>query len=136
MRFIKGLRFYAFYKAQEELIIEEDTDYQLDFYNLHLLVRSLNNILNRKGMKEKEMDMGEITREEHSIIECMDNILDKLKFKSRIKFTDLLKANTSRSEIVAYFLSLLELIKRKDIYVVQDEAFIDLFIDKRNNEEQ
>lgn len=125
----------AFYKPQEDLTLEEDIDYQLDFFSLHLLVRSLNNILNRKNLTEKEMNIGEITRDEYSIRECVDHILEKLKLQSKIKFTELLREHSSRNEIVAYFLSVLELIKQKHIYVIQDEAFTDLLINKRNIEE-
>lgn len=124
----------AYYKPQEDLSIEEDIDYQLDFYSLHLLVRSLNNILNKKGLEGKEMDIGEIRREEFTIKECVEDIIDRLQVNTKIKFSDLLKKNANRNEIVAYFLSVLELIKQKSIYVLQDEDFTDIFINKRNNE--
>lgn len=135
LREYESIEAQAFYKPQEDLTMEEDIDYQLDFYNLHLLVRSLNNILNNRDKKEKPIDIEEIKREEYSIKECVEDILYKLKFKANIKFSDIIKINSCRNEIVAYFLSVLELIKQRDIYVLQDAAFTDLLITKRNSEE-
>lgn len=134
LREYESIESQAYYKPQEDLSIEEDIDYQLDFYSLHLLVRSLNNILNKKGLEGKEMDIWEIRREEFTIKECVEDIIDRLQVNTKIKFSDLLKKNANRNEIVAYFLSVLELIKQKSIYVLQDEDFTDIFINKRNNE--
>lgn len=133
LREYEAIESHAYYKPQEELAIEDDIEYQLDFYNLTLLVRSLNNILSRRGIKEPTLDVELIQREEYSIKECVEDILYQLKWEKEIKFSNLLKKDSNRNEIIAYFLSVLELIKQKTIYVVQDSAFTDLFINKLND---
>lgn len=65
----------------------------------------------------------EITKEEISIQECMDTILDKLAFNSQIVFSDLFPNRTSRLRIIVTFLALLELIKLKKISIVQKDPF-------------
>ncbi len=78
------------------------------------------------------MDIGEIHREEYSLKECIDYILTSLKFKDRINFEDLLSEDSSRNEIVAYFLSVLELIRTQQISVFQDKMYMDIIISSRS----
>lgn len=124
----------TFYKPGEDLSVYEDIDDDIDFYNLKLLTRALNNILKERGLREKDLDIRAIAREEYSIRECVENILEEVNIKRKIKFTDLLDINSNKNEIVTYFLSVLELTKQRAIYILQDEAFTELFISKRDDE--
>lgn len=121
----------AFYKPKEDLSVYEE---ELDMENIDLssIIKSINNIITRKGIKEKIIDIQEIEKEEYTVRECTNIIVDKLKEKSRFSFNELLNIKTTRSEIVAYFLSVLELIKLKTINIKQEKNFSDLIIIKRD----
>ena len=73
-------------------------------------------------------------REEYTLEECIDNIKIQLENQETIKFSSLLDEECSRKEIVVYFLSILELIRMKYIYVNQEENFSDLIINRRVKE--
>lgn len=135
LREYEKIELQAFYKPQDEFSFEEDTEEKIDFYNLNLLVRSLNNILHRRGIKEPSIDIELIKREEYSIKKCVEDILDKLKFKKEIRFSRLFNKDANKNQIIAYFLSLLELIKQKNIYVLQNDSFDELFINKLEDKE-
>lgn len=130
----KNIESGSFYKPGEDLSFYEDIEENIDFYNLKLLTRALNNILRKRGMEKKDIDIKEIKREEYSIKECLEDILEKVNKNANIKFTDLFYEDSSKSEIITYFLSVLELTKQKAVFIFQDEAFTDLFISKRDDE--
>ncbi len=121
----------AFYKPKEDLSVYEE---ELDMENIDLsaIIKSINNIISRKGIKEKIIDIQEIEKEEYTVRECTNTIVDRLKEKSRFSFSELLNIKTTRGEIVAYFLSVLELIKLKIINIKQEKNFSDLIIIKRD----
>jgi segregation and condensation protein A len=65
----------------------------------------------------------EVTKEEVSIQECMENILQKLASNTQLVFNELFPKRTSRLRIIVTFLALLELIKLKKIGIIQKDAF-------------
>ncbi|MEG2058142.1 MAG: segregation and condensation protein A, partial [Romboutsia sp.] len=67
-----------------------------------------------------------------SVEEKMHYVRDIIKEKEDIRFTSLI-CNYEKNEIIATFLSVLELIKTNEIFVVQDLFFEDILI-KRNME--
>ena len=67
-----------------------------------------------------------------SVEEKMHYVRDIIKEKEDIKFTNLI-SNYEKDEIIATFLSVLELIKTNEVIVVQDLFFDDILI-KRNME--
>lgn len=121
----------AFYKPREDL---SDYEEELDMgpLDLKLIIKSINNIINKRGINEKIIDIHEIEKEEYTVRECTQIIVDRLEDYSSFSFTELLNEKSTKGEIVAYFLSVLELIKLKVIDVEQDENFSDLIIIKRN----
>lgn len=119
----------AYYKPREDLSEFIDIDQSFEIMDLNLLVKSLYNILTNNG--RKGIDVNEIHREEYTLEFCIDEIQDRLKLANQIKFTDLLSRTCSKEEVVTYFLSILELIRLKSIYIKQDELFSDIIISKR-----
>lgn len=131
LRLSEDIESKVYYKPREDLsLYEEDIEYDLRF-DLELLVKSINKIISRRGIGEISLDITEIHREEYSLEECMDEVLSLLSMKNRIKFEDLLREDSSKNEIIAYFLSILELIRLKRISVYQDDMLMDLFITSR-----
>lgn len=125
----------VFYKPREDLSIYADPVDELKKIDLDQLLKAIHNILSKKAVSINRIDFSEISRQEYTLESCIDEIRIKLKQKKSFLFSHLLSTNTSREEIVTYFLSLLELIKMKKVYVEQDSNFTDLTITRRMDEE-
>ncbi len=124
----------VYYKPRENLSIYKDPIDELKKIDLSQLVKAISNILARNSIKSNRTDFNEINRQEYTLETCIKEIRTKLKLNKKILFSELLSVNTTREEIVTYFLSLLELIKMKKVYVEQDSAFTDLTIARRMDE--
>lgn len=124
---VYGLNTY--FKPKEELNFEDD---ELDLGQLDLkqLIKSINNII-RKSKIEDIDDSEEISREVYTMEECKSHIKLNLEGKKQCSFTDLINIPITKRKIIAYFLSILELIRQRLILVEQDDAFTDLIIMKR-----
>lgn len=125
----------VFYKPQEDLSIYKDPVDELNKIDLNQLVKAIHNILAKNAIKINRVDFREISRQEYTLETCIDEIRSRLNDNKKILFSNLLSTNTSREEIVTYFLSLLELMKMKKVYVEQNSAFTDLMITRRMDEE-
>lgn len=119
-----------FFKPKEELVEYVD-DIELEGLNIDILLKSLNKIIKNNKKKRKALDINLIEREEYTLEECIKNIKFKLNFNGEIKFTELLSSESSRNEVVIYFLSILELIKLKYINIQQKQDFSDLIVIKQ-----
>ncbi len=125
----------TYYKPKEDLTIFENESIDFNNFNLDLLISSVNRILDKKGLPKELNDIKQIKREEYKGSDCIDKILKELERKKRIYFNDLIDCYSEKNEIISYFLSLLELIRNKDILVIQESAFSDLIIEKAIIEE-
>jgi segregation and condensation protein A len=84
------------------------------------LVNAVNNVLKRFGQRE---DLRDIFEDKWTVSEKIQHLLRLISEQARLKFSELFAGATSRSEVVATFLALLELIRLKQIVAVQLEAF-------------
>lgn len=73
-------------------------------------------------------DFGEIVKEEYTINDKIEYIIDLSKQYQTISFRDVLESQTSRIEIIVTFLAILELIKMGRISIMQKEIFDDIII--------
>lgn len=133
LKITEAIESKVYYKPQEDLSDFNNPEDFLGKIDLNLLVKALNNIMSRKGKLGSELHIGEIMREEYTLDLCIGEIKNYLKDKIEFKFTDLL-VDYSRNEIIIYFLSILELIRLKTVYVRQDGVFSDLIITRRMDE--
>ncbi len=120
----------TYYKLKEDLSIYEKEEINFDEFDLDLLVNALNEMIAKRGLDEGEVNLETIKKDEYRISDCIDNIFNKLKGFKSIKFDDLITLNAKKKEIIAYFLSLLELMRTKDIIVKQEGAFSELIIER------
>ncbi|MBU5437577.1 segregation/condensation protein A [Tissierella sp. MSJ-40] len=134
LRFYEEIQSKIYYKPKEDLTLYEDKEIDLEGLDLNLLIKSLNNILKKRNKTSKSIDINEMQREEYTLEECINDIKIQLENQETIKFSSLLDEECNRKEIVTYFLSVLELIRMKYIYVNQEENFSDLIINKRIKE--
>lgn len=120
-----------FVKPREELVEYIDDEVQLTGLNIDMLLQSLNKMIVNNKRKINTLDISFIQREEYTLEQCIEKIKNKLEIKERIKFSELFTSSSNRSEIVVYFLSILELVRSKYINIEQKEDFSDLFIIKQ-----
>ena len=71
-----------------------------------------------------------ISHKEMSIDDKIDYIRNVLKDKKRVEFFDLF-TTFNKENIVLTFLSILEMAKKDEIYISQEESFSPIFIEKR-----
>ena len=87
------------------------------------LINAFNGILKRLNQRE---DLREIFEENYSVSDKIDLIMKITGSGVPLKFTELFASSSSRTEIVVTFLALLELIRLKQLRVVQEGAFGDI----------
>ncbi len=78
--------------------------------------------------KARPEEIGEIFGEHFTVADRMDAIIRKIRTVKRLAFSALFGADPTRYEIICTFLGLLELIRLRQIGVVQDERFSDILI--------
>lgn len=124
----------VFYRKKEEVVIEEKLD--LESISLDAIVKILPHILNVKKDELEEVKddkLNKIVRTRIiSVEEKMHYVRNIIKEKEDVRFTSLI-TDYEKDEIIATFLSVLELIKSNEVIVVQDLFFDDILI-KRNME--
>lgn len=135
LREMESIQSKVFYKPKEDIVDTFNENLEIENMNISDLLKALNNIIKKRSREGKILDIKEIQREEYTLEKCISNIKNRLKKENKIFFSDLLKENSTRMEIITYFLSILELMNMKYISVVQEKDFSDLIIIKRQKEE-
>lgn len=130
-----NLELKAYYKPMEDLT--EFMDYKVDIERLDLasLTKALKKIMEARNLDQEDISAGEIRREEYSIVECTETIMEKIQIEERFKFSSLLSPDTNKQEIISFFLSMLELIRLGYIEALQDKSGSDILILGLNMEE-
>jgi len=85
------------------------------------LLNAVNVVLQR--FTKAESSSREIYEDKWTVSEKIELILKAITEEPRLKFSELFEGALSRTEVVVTFLALLELIRLKQIIVVQPEAF-------------
>ncbi len=101
---------------------EEDKKDDLDVCDL---VEAFNLLIQKKKL-DKPMAT-KITKKELSVSERVNKIKDILKIKKRINFEELFEVET-KEEVIVSFLSILEMVKKNEIELRQDENFNQIII--------
>lgn len=135
LRLMETIQQKVFYKPKEDLSDFQDEQLEIDGLKIDLLVKSLANIIKSRNKENGVLFIQEIQREEYTLEKCISIIRQKLDVDNNIRFSDLIEEDSTKSEIINYFLSILELIRMMDIEVVQEEDFSDLIISRRLEEE-
>jgi segregation and condensation protein A len=104
--------------------------------SLHHLFRAFQRAMEKAQiLNEKDEKVHKIVKEEITIGEQMEYIMELLKTSPKLYFGELLKNWSSKYYLVISFLALLELIRLKKIYVLQREPFGDIEISLRREEQ-
>jgi segregation and condensation protein A len=118
-------RIYPHLPGKPELATAEQ-EHKSDVSLLDLL-NAVNAVLKRFLQPE---NVGVIAEDKWSVSEKIELLLGLLRQHTAIKFSELFLAAHSRSEVIATFLALLELIRLKQLAVAQSEAFGEIEITK------
>ncbi|MGH7967421.1 MAG: segregation and condensation protein A, partial [Limisphaerales bacterium] len=84
------------------------------------LINAVNSVLQRFNQRPEQRDIFE---DKWSVSEKIEYLLQILRDRARVRFSELFAGVTSRSEVVVTFLALLELIRLKQLVAAQNEAF-------------
>lgn len=109
---------------QEEVINE-----QMD---MNILIDALNKMIKRLDY-EKPLNT-KITNKELSVKECSSIILDKLNQTKTIAFVDLITVMT-KEYVIVNFLAILNLVRKEQIIIKQDENFDEIMIERSDDNE-
>lgn len=122
-----------YYRNREEIIIDDKVD--LNEISIESIKSILPYIFKVKNVKEenetkKDERLNKIVRGKIISVEEKIEYIEKILLNNdKISFNKIIE-NNSKDEVIATFLSLLELIKSKKIVVVQENFFEDIIIKK------
>ena len=107
----------------------ENNKVLLNNLSLDDLVLAFENFLNRK--KEDEPVNTKITKKELSVDDKMKEIKNEFKNKKKVKFFELFKT-FDKPNLVVTFLAILELAKKEEIKIVQEDNFGEIICEVAN----
>jgi len=88
--------------------------------SLFELINAVNAVLKRVSQRE---DTRDIFEDKWTVSEKIEHLLQRMRERSSLKFSEMFANATSRSEVVVTFLALLELMRLKQVVAVQPEPF-------------
>lgn len=135
LRLLEETQAKVYYKPKEDLSDYEDEIIEFHGLDVEVLLKSINKIIKRRNKLENSLNISEIQKDEFTLEESILDIKSMLEIDTKLKFSSLIYKNTSKKQIIVYFLSVLELIRMKFINVIQEKDFSDLIINKRTEEE-
>ncbi|MCC7376494.1 MAG: segregation/condensation protein A [Verrucomicrobiales bacterium] len=91
------------------------------------LLSAVNAVLQRFAKREGEAR--DVFEDRWSVSEKIELLLNTVREKSAVRFSELFHAATSRTEVVVTFLAILELVRLRMIVAAQPEAFADIQIE-------
>jgi segregation and condensation protein A len=90
------------------------------------LLNAVNQVLKR--FSEKDQDRRDIYEDQWTVSEKIEHLLKLTSERPAVRFSELFTAATSRQEVVATFLAVLELIRLRQIAAAQPEPFAEIEI--------
>ena len=120
-------------KAPIELIYE-DAELVHDKTTIDLFL-AFSNLLSKKK-EEFSQNHTTILRDEYKIEDMMVIVREALVEGQQLRLQDLFKETKDLQEVITLFLATLELIKTQEILLIQKESFGDIYLLKKNEENQ
>lgn len=136
LRLFEDVQSKIYYKPKEDLFEYDENEFELEGLDVNLLLKSISKIIKKRSKSDRVLTINEIQRDEYTLEQCIKDIQNILKSDLKLKFSNLIDENSTRKEIIVCFLSVLELIRMKEIKVEQEEDFSDLIIIRRIEGEQ
>jgi segregation and condensation protein A len=120
-----GKFFYrGYFKNDARDYFEEDEEFLKDVSLFDLLTA-----FKRALEGARETVYHEIETQNYKVEDEMENILNRLKFKRKFSFNEIIDSYFEKARIIVAFLALLELARLKKIRISQEEVFGELIIE-------
>ena len=120
-----------YYKLPQELIF--DKRFELSEASLETLMEAFREVLSRVEQKRAPAAVREIRRDMFSVREKITYLKRRLTDKKQLSFYSLFESDSSRQEVIATFLALLELCKQRFLLIKQNALFSDIAITLADN---
>ena len=120
-------------KAPTELIYE-DAELVHDKTTIDLFL-AFSNLISKKK-EEFSQNHTTILRDEYKIEDMLVIVREALVEGQQLRLQDLFKETKDLQEVITLFLATLELIKTQEILLIQKESFGDIYLLKKNEENQ
>ena len=123
---------HVFTKLPEEYPLPPP-EVELTGLTLEGLAQAFMRIWARKPKAEEEAEINhylarDIHRDQHTVQECMLNLLSRIRAQKRIRFEEAFSEAPTREEVTTYFLAVLELLKLGRMHVMQDGIYGDILL--------
>ena len=117
---------HVFTKLPEEYPLPPP-EIELTGLTLEGLTEAFLRIWARKPAAEEETENHyaprDIHRDQHTVQECMLNLLHEVRRKKRMRFEEAFSAAPTKEEVVTYFLAVLELLKLGQMHILQTGVY-------------
>ena len=117
-----------FFKEPDKNVGETKTVFSLDNLTLDGLVKAFSALMMKRESEERQAESREIPKDEFTVSQKVQTILESLESKEKVRFTELFKKDFTKSEIVTTFQALLELLKYQYLCVTQSEMYGEIVI--------
>ncbi|OWZ83973.1 segregation and condensation protein A [Natranaerobius trueperi] len=117
------------YWREEAIKPDEKKELKIGELKIHDLLKAIHNVLNKQ---KKDNAIKNIETKEISISEQKEMLLRLLRCKKGIMFEELFEKISSKAEIIATFLGLLDMVKERRVDISQQDISSPLWINLRN----
>ena len=114
---------------------EDDAEIVVKSFNLDKLVDAFGKMLLKMSQRDKELSTKKIRKDRFTVAEKIALISKVVMEKKRVDFYDLFAEDASRSEVIATFQALLELMKKQFVKATQESRDADIFIELNEERE-
>ena len=137
----KGAGFSLYRKRDEVLVkraragVAKSMSDILDGANMDMLLNAFNEVLKRQEVKVDKIrsKFSSVTREEFTIEGKIEYINNLLKLNKNVSFFSMFRKSSTKNEIIATFLAVLELVRKSMVNILQGEEFGDILIEAVTN---
>ena len=107
-----------FYRSSDNNFLE--TNFVLEDINLENMISVFSKLLTKMSMNKPEKMQKYIYKDRFDADECVRKIEMAVESNGKITFSSLIENDFSKLEVITFFLSVLELLKKQKILVLQD----------------
>ncbi len=120
----------------EPMYTDEDAEFVVKSFSLQKLMEAYGKMLLKVGQKDKALGTKKIRKDRFTVAEKIAFISNIILEKRKVNFFALFPEDASRSEVIATFQALLELMKKQFVKATQQSPDDDIFIEYNEEEQQ
>ncbi len=135
---LKELETIGYYFKEPDKSVGEARIVYTDF-NVDEMIKAFSMLLLKRESEIAEEEVREIPRDEYTVEQKVQFILECLETNEKMKFEDLFTQDFTKAEIITTFQAMLELLKHQYLRVTQTEVFGEIMISlnpDRNEEDE